>query len=117
LLLGLLAAGCSPVAKPVETWTDPTTGMVFIHVPAGSFDMGTPPSEVGREAQERLHRVHLTRSFYLGRTEVTQAQWIAVMGSNPSAFADCGGDDYPPRPNGSTPVVPARELHFRPAKT
>jgi formylglycine-generating enzyme required for sulfatase activity len=92
LLLGLLAAGCSPVAKPVATWTDPTTGMVFIHVPAGSFDMGTPPSEVGREAQERLHRVHLTRSFYLGRTEVTQAQWIAVMGSNPSAFADCGGD-------------------------
>jgi formylglycine-generating enzyme required for sulfatase activity len=64
----------------------------LIYVPAGTFDMGTPPSEVGREGQERLHRVQLTRSFYLSRTEVTQGQWIAVMGSNPSAFPDCGPD-------------------------
>ena len=38
------------------------------------------------------HQATLTRDFYLGRTEVTQAQWIAVMGSNPSHFT---GDDRP----------------------
>ena len=54
--------------------------------------MGTPPSEVGHEAQATLHRVALTRPFYLGRTEVTQGQWQAVMDSNPSAFRDCGVD-------------------------
>ena len=52
--------------------------------------MGTPPTEPGREAQETLHRVRLTESFYIGITEVTQAQWRTVMGSNPSHFAACG---------------------------
>ena len=42
------------------------------------------------QAQEASHRVRLTRSFYLGVTEVTQAQWRAVLGTNPSHFTDCG---------------------------
>ena len=55
--------------------------------------MGTPPDEPMREAQERQHPVVIRRDFYLAVHEVTQRQWRAVMGSNPSNFAGC--DDCP----------------------
>jgi formylglycine-generating enzyme required for sulfatase activity len=71
-------------------WTERVAGIEFIRVPAGSFTMGTPQTEAGREAQETEHRVTLSRAFYLGKYEVTQAQWTTVMGANPSQFADCG---------------------------
>ncbi len=60
--------------------------------PAGSFMMGSPSTEANRESDESQHRVTLTKSFWLGRTEVTQAQWEAIMGSNPSKFK---GSDLP----------------------
>ena len=63
--------------------------MTFGLVTAGTFQMGTPLTETGREAQEVPHGVTLTKSFYLGRHEVTQAQWTAVMGTNPSRFQGC----------------------------
>jgi formylglycine-generating enzyme required for sulfatase activity len=58
----------------------------LVWCPAGSFMMGSPESEVGREKNETQHRVTLTKGFWLGKTEVTQRQWDAVMGSNPSKF-------------------------------
>jgi formylglycine-generating enzyme required for sulfatase activity len=64
----------------------------MILVPAGSFEMGSPAAEAGRESQEAQHRVEITQPFYIGATEVTQAQWRAVMRSNPSWFAGCGPD-------------------------
>jgi len=79
------------VAPPLPTWTEPVTGMVFVEVPAGSFEMGSPEGEPLREPGERRHRVELTRPYWIGRTEVTQAQWVEVMGSNPSRFQE-GGD-------------------------
>jgi formylglycine-generating enzyme required for sulfatase activity len=66
--------------------------MEFIRIEPGSFDMGSPADEPGREDQEVFHRVTLTRSYYMGRFEVTQRQWTAVMGGNPSQFQDCGLD-------------------------
>lgn len=75
--------------SPAE-WTEPATGMVFALVPAGHFVMGSPASEALREEQETQHEVVIRRPFYLGRFEVTQAQWIAVMGANPSRFQACG---------------------------
>ena len=64
----------------------------IIKVPAGEFMMGSSPSEAGRYSDEGpQHRVAV-RSFSMGRTEVTQAQWRAVMGSNPSHFTSCGDD-------------------------
>lgn len=63
--------------------------MAFVLVPAGSFQMGSPESEKDREAQERLHAVTIAKPFYLGIHEVTQAEWTAVMGTNPSRFAGC----------------------------
>ncbi|MGB7218643.1 MAG: formylglycine-generating enzyme family protein [Vicinamibacterales bacterium] len=71
---------------PAGAWMEPVTGMAFVLVPAGRFTMGSPASEAGREAQETPHDVVISRPFYLGKFEVTQAQWQAVMGSNPSWF-------------------------------
>ncbi|MBS1794308.1 MAG: formylglycine-generating enzyme family protein [Acidobacteria bacterium] len=66
--------------------------MEFVKIPAGSFTMGSPPGEKDREDNENQHRVTIGRDFYLGKYEVTQAQWKAVMGSNPSIFK---GDNLP----------------------
>ena len=51
--------------------------------------MGSPADELGRRSDETQHEVTLTRDFYLQVTEVTQAQWVEVMGSNPSYFSGC----------------------------
>ena len=55
----------------------------MIRVEPGSFMMG---SENGYSSEEPVHQVTLTKPYYLGETEVTQAQWRAVMGYNPSHF-------------------------------
>jgi uncharacterized protein (TIGR02996 family) len=67
-------------------------GMKFAWCPPGTFLMGSPPSEPKRNGDEQQHRVTLTKGFWLGVTPVTQAQWQAAMGSNPSHFQ---GDDRP----------------------
>jgi formylglycine-generating enzyme required for sulfatase activity len=57
----------------------------FAWCPPGVFRMGSPDDERGRFDDEGpQHRVTLTKGFWLGITQVTQAQWRAVMGSNPS---------------------------------
>jgi len=65
-------------------------GMSFKLIPAGTFMMGSPTSEWGRNTDETQHQVTLSKSFYMQTTEVTQGQWKAVMGSNPSYFTACG---------------------------
>ena len=67
-------------------------GMSFVLVPAGTFTMGSPEDEPGRASDETQHQVTISNSFYMQTTEVTQAQWEAVMGSDRShfsGFADC----------------------------
>jgi formylglycine-generating enzyme required for sulfatase activity len=64
-------------------------GMEFVYIEPGSFMMGSPSNESGRDNDEKQHRVTLTRGFYLQTTEVTQRQWKSVMGSNPSKFSGC----------------------------
>ena len=65
--------------------------MKFRKIPAGKFTMGSPENEKGRYDREGpLHMVTITSPFYLGMYEVTQAQWKAVMGNNPSEYRDCG---------------------------
>jgi formylglycine-generating enzyme required for sulfatase activity len=54
--------------------------------------MGSPTGEEGREADENQHRVTITRAYCMKATEVTQGEWQAVMGSNPSAFKNCGAN-------------------------
>ena len=55
-------------------------------IPAGTFLMGSPKMEKGRRNDETRHEVTLTQPFLIGKYPVTQAQWRAVMGSNPSYF-------------------------------
>lgn len=61
-------------------------------IPAGAFMMGSPIGELERGEDETQHSVTLTRSFFLKTKEVTQDEWEAVFGSNPSKFKACGGD-------------------------
>ena len=61
-------------------------GMSFSCIPAGEFIMGSPSSEPGHNSDEIEHKVKISRSFEMQMTEVTEAQWEAVMGSNPSNF-------------------------------
>ncbi len=66
-------------------------GMEFVLVPEGSFRMGSPQSEADREEDEGpVHEVTISQPFYLGKHEVTQGQWKALMSGNPSAFDRCG---------------------------
>jgi formylglycine-generating enzyme required for sulfatase activity len=90
LAAACLAAACSSSPENATITVGP--GIEMIRIDAGRFTMGTPEGEAGRENQERLHAVRLTTPFYLGVTEVTQAQWEAAMGTRPSHFGDCGGD-------------------------
>jgi len=60
--------------------TSPTTGIELVPIPAGTFLMGSPDNETGHQSNEGpQHSVTLTKSFYMGKYEVTQAQWEAVM--------------------------------------
>ncbi len=58
----------------------------LVRIPKGEFMMGSPATESGRNNDEVQHRVTLTKDFFLGKYEVTQAQWQAVMGNNPSDY-------------------------------
>ena len=60
----------------------------FALIPAGSFRMGTATG--GFSDERPVRQVTISRAFLMQRTEVTQWQWRAVMGVNPSAFAACG---------------------------
>ena len=64
----------------------------MVRIPGGCFQMGSPVSEADRSRDERQHRVCVD-AFEIGKYEVTQGQWQAVMGDNPSYFKH--GDDYP----------------------
>lgn len=66
---------------------DRATGIELVLVLPGEFLMGSPASEPGRNADEGpQHRVRLTKAFYLGATEVTQAQWLRVTGARQGFF-------------------------------
>jgi len=67
---------------------DTGTGIEMLLVPGGTFTMGCSPGDAECGSDESpVHQVTLTNAFYMGKTEVTQAQWQATMGSNPSYFS------------------------------
>lgn len=64
----------------------------MVVIPAGTFTMGSPADEPGRDSDEGpQHRVRISK-FAMGQFEVTRGQWKALMGSDPSGFKDCGAD-------------------------
>jgi formylglycine-generating enzyme required for sulfatase activity len=69
-------------------------GMKLVLIPAGEFPMGSPDSDPDADTDEKpQHPVRITRPFYMGATEVTQGQYEAVTGADPSHFK--GSDDLP----------------------
>ena len=72
-----------------ESWTN-SMGMEFMWIEAGRFMMGSPEDEEGRFADELQHEVRISEGFWMGKYEVTQGEWEAVMGANPSDFKNCG---------------------------
>jgi formylglycine-generating enzyme required for sulfatase activity len=80
----------------------PPPGMVTI--PGGTFVMGSPATESGPYRNETQHPVTLTRDFYMGKYEVTQKEYLAVMGSNPSYFTTKDYDGKAISPDLNRPV-------------
>jgi formylglycine-generating enzyme required for sulfatase activity len=79
------AGGVSPQAPTAPKTLRNSIGMEFVLIPAGTFQMGSDDSEAYNN-ERPAHTVRITQPFYLGKYEVTQGQWQAVMGSNPSRF-------------------------------
>jgi formylglycine-generating enzyme required for sulfatase activity len=67
-------------------------GMKLVLIPKGTFMMGSPESEQGRQKNEDQHEVTISKGYYLGVYEVTQAQYEKVIGKNPSLYQ---GADLP----------------------
>ena len=88
-VLAEVAVGQDKVPAAGSPWTGPL-GMEFAWVPAGTFKMGSPEGEEGRDADEVQHAVRISEGFWMGVYEVTQGEWEAVMGSNPSYYGECG---------------------------
>ena len=73
--------------KPSAIGGDVVLEMVAI--PAGKFIMGSPKGEKGRDnLKEQMHEVTISKGFLMGKYEVTQKQWLSVMGKNPSGVKD-----------------------------
>jgi len=67
-----------------------SVGMEFVLIPPGTFTMGSSTNELQSLGNELEHQVILTRAFYIQTTEVTQKQWLDVMGNRPSQDMGCG---------------------------
>lgn len=88
---GSTASGGRP--QTGQTWTldlGAKRKMTFVYVRAGTFLMSSPPDEKGRGSDEGQIRVTLTKDFWMGETEVTQTQYLAVTGLNPSRIRNAG---------------------------
>ncbi len=86
----------APMDQPVVR-VDPkeitnSIGIKLMRIPKGKFLMGSPKTEEGWRKDETQHEVTISQNFYMGATEVTQAQWQKVMGNKPSFFI---GDELP----------------------
>ena len=85
--------------RPAQTSSSPSTaaknaaGIEFVKIAPGEFTMGCSSGDTNCDPDETpAHSVQITKAFEIGKYEVTQAQWQAVMGSNPSTIK---GDDHP----------------------
>ena len=87
--------GCdSGEPQPGDTWTEPNTGMEFVYVPSGCYQMGCNSTWSGscNSYEKPVHEVCVD-GFWISKYEVTQGQWKEIMGNNPSYFDN--GDNYP----------------------
>lgn len=101
VLLSSLAFGCahrpavrtekvrpSIAQRPILELSKFVESAKFVELPAATFEIGSPVSEKERWEDEVIHPVTLTQAFQIQETVVTQSQWLAVMGFNPSKFKE-----------------------------
>ena len=81
-LLALLHPARAQAPKEITN----SIGMKLVLIPKGTFMMGSPESDVNRQKNETQHEVTISKGYYLGVCEVTQAQYEKVIGKNPSSF-------------------------------
>lgn len=86
----VIATDVGALYSPISNSLD----MAFVYIQPGSFLMGSPEVEPGRKGDELQHEVNITKPFYIQTKPVTQRQWQAIWGSNPSKFA-AEGDNRP----------------------
>ncbi len=89
-LLLLWALGLPAIGQERQVvYLPDSVPMAFIRIPAGSFLMGNTENDPHAQGDEFPQRpIEITSDFFIGQTEVTQAQWEALMGFNPSVFQD-----------------------------
>jgi formylglycine-generating enzyme required for sulfatase activity len=86
------ATGAADPSPPAPSAIKNSLGMQFVPIPAGEFLMGSADDDVAADSDEHpRHAVRISKSFHLGRFEVTQADYRAVMNDNPSWFSPAGG--------------------------
>lgn len=83
------AVNTSSGPTPNKPWQVPNLGTDFVYIAPGSFQMG---SNEGHSDEKPVHTVKITQGYWLGKTEVTQAEYHKLMGNNPSRFK---GDNNP----------------------
>jgi formylglycine-generating enzyme len=87
---GLRAGADWELSTTGDAFKDPVTGMEFVFVKGGCYQMGDTFGD-GQSHEKPVHEV-CVGDFYIGKYEVTQGQWQAVTGSNPSNFSNCGAN-------------------------
>ncbi len=92
LRLALSSAGYSTSQQPNKQSFTNNIGIKLVLIPKGKFMMGSPETSLKRIKSKTQHEVTISQAFYMGSTEVTQAQWQNVMGNKPSFFK---GDELP----------------------
>ena len=86
----MLMAGCGRAPKAEGDGPK----MEFVRIPAGTFYMGWPDAEESRDDDEgRARKVRITEPFYMGKYEVTQTQWKAVMRTTSHVLCFMGRSD------------------------
>lgn len=89
-------------ADPVGPADAPPEG--FVRIPAGTFVMGSPTTEKARSSVETQHTVTISHDFYMSKYEVTQREYLATMGVNPSYFTTKDWIGNPISPDLNRPV-------------
>jgi hexosaminidase len=84
-LIVLTSLSCGSGKRNSRNGYTNSIGMEFVRIPAGTFSMGSGEGK-GEKDETPVRRVIVSRPFYLGKYEVTQKQWLKVMGTNPSFF-------------------------------
>jgi formylglycine-generating enzyme required for sulfatase activity len=98
-----------PARAEAERITSVAAGIKLKLIPAGEFLMG---SDHGEPNERPRHQVRIARSFYLGETEVTQAQYEDVMQTKPSFFSPTGGGNFRIAAGASTAAHPVESVSW-----